>query len=166
MLHRALNRSDLKQNSELRCPEVFPSGPQVQTSGGVHSTSRAAANGQKNDPLTRPPWTRTAVLTGASARPLLLQEWLRSRRGGRRRQGLPAGLGWLGLEAGGLGGQRGWDFTAAVSTWQRGRRQRGSGGAGGVKGEWRWRRQRGHSAGRPNVTMTLRSQNVMGPLAT
>lgn len=115
----------------------------MQASGGVHSTSRAAANGQKNDPLTRPPWTRTAVLTGASARPLLLQEWLRSWRGGRRWQGLPAGLGWLGLEAGGLGGQRGWDFTAAVSTWQSGCRQRGSGGAGGVKGEWRWRGRRG-----------------------
>ena len=132
MLHRALKRSDLKQNSELRRPEVFPSGPQVQASGGFPSTSRAAANGQKNYPPTRPPW-RTAVLTGASAWPLLLQERLRSRWGGRRRQGLPAGLGWLGLEAGGLGGQRGWDFTAAVSTWQRGRRQRGSGGARGEK---------------------------------
>lgn len=52
-----------------------------------------------------------------------------------------AGLGWLGLEAGSLGGQRGWGFTA-VSSWQRRRRHRGPRGTGGIKrgwGRWGWR---------------------------
>lgn len=59
-------------------------------------------------------WTGTVAFTGArlassSAGMAEIPE-------GKCLQGLPAGLGWLGLEAGGFGGQRGWDFTAAVST--------------------------------------------------
>ena len=49
-----------------------------------------------------------------------------------------AGLGWLGLEAGRLGGQRGWGFTAVVSSWQRRRRHRGPRGTGGIKRGWGW----------------------------
>lgn len=68
------------------------------------------------------PGTGTVALTGASAGPLLLQEWLRSRGAGGAGKACPLAW-WLGLEAGGFWGQRGWDFSLLLLAL-------GKGGAG------------------------------------